>query len=140
MNTTTVQMFIMILLTQIKLPLKESEASMWSRCIFLSWKICETQNMEFLRRFLENIQEIHLNWSWLILPIAEEFLHPKLQVCNLITYTVCVSISNWKVFMNPWLVDNDQMTITMKNFFSAKIMYNVIHIYFVNKSTLGKNN
>ena len=41
--------------------------------------------------------------------------------------------------MNPWLVDNDQMTITMKNFFSAKIMYNVMNIYFVNKSTLGKN-
>ena len=67
--------------------------------ISLSWKTGETQNMEFLRRPLENVQEIHLTWSWWILPTAEWFLHPKLQVCNLITYTVCVSITSWKVFM-----------------------------------------
>ena len=30
--------------------------------------------------------------------------------------------------MTPWLVDNDQMTITMKNIFSAKTMYNVMNI------------
>ena len=129
MKTTAVQMIIMIMLTWIKLSLKESEASRLSKCISLSWKTGKTQNMEFLRiRSLDNMQDIHLTWSWLILPTAEEFLHPKLQVCNLITYTVCVSITNWKVFMTPWLVDNDQMTITMKNIFSAKIMYSVINI------------
>ena len=30
--------------------------------------------------------------------------------------------------MTPWLVDNEQMTITMKNIFSANIMYNVTNI------------
>ena len=30
--------------------------------------------------------------------------------------------------MIPWLVDNDQMTITVKKIFSAKIMYNVMNI------------
>ena len=64
----------------------------------------------------------------LILPSAEGFLHPKLQVCNLITYTVCVSITNWKAFMTLWLFDNDQMTVTMKSIFSAKIMHNVMNI------------
>ena len=47
--------------------------------------------------------ENHLTWSWWILPTAEWFLHPKLQVCNLITYTVLVSITNWKEFMTSWL-------------------------------------
>ena len=128
MKTTEVQMFIMILLTRIKLPLKESETSRLSKCISLSRKTDETQNVEFLRRPFENMQEIQLTWSWWFLPIAEEFMDPKLQVCNLITYTVRVSITNWKVFMTPWLVDSDQMKITMKNIFSAKIMYNVMNI------------
>ena len=89
-----------------------------SKCISLSWKTGETQNMEILRiRPLENMQDIHLTWSWLILPTAERFPRPRLQVCNIITYTVCVSITSWKVFMTPWLVDNEQMTITMKTFF-----------------------
>ena len=75
MKTTTVQMFIMILLTQIKkLSLKKSKASRLSKCISLSWKTGKTQNMEFLRRPLENMQEIHLTWSWLILPTVEGFL------------------------------------------------------------------
>ena len=30
--------------------------------------------------------------------------------------------------MTPWLVDNDQMTITMKNKFSTKIMHNAMSI------------
>ena len=50
MKTTTVQIFTMILLTQIKLPLKESEVSRLSKCISLSWKIGKIQNMEFLGR------------------------------------------------------------------------------------------
>ena len=41
--------------------------------------------------------------------------------------------------MTPWLVDDDQMTITMKNIFSKKIMHNVMSIQSVNKNTLGKN-
>ena len=74
------------------------------------------------------MQEIALARPWWIFPKAEEFLHPKMQGCNLITYALCVSITNWKVFMAPWLVDNDQMPITMKNIFSAKIMYNAMNI------------
>ena len=31
---------------------------------FLSWKIGKTQNMEFLRKPLENMEEIHLTWSF----------------------------------------------------------------------------
>ena len=60
MRATIAQMFIKNLLTQIKSPLKESEISRLSKCIALSWKTGETQNMEFLRRPLENVQEIHL--------------------------------------------------------------------------------
>ena len=41
--------------------------------------------------------------------------------------------------MTPWLVDNDQMTVTMKDIFSAKIIYNVMNILSINKRTLGKN-
>ena len=104
MKAKIAQMFIITLLTRIKSPLKESESSRLGKCIFLSRKTGETQNMEFLRRPLENVQEIHLTWSWWILPTAERFLHPKLQVFNLITYTVLVSITNWKEFMAPWLV------------------------------------
>ena len=37
--------------------------------------------------------------------------------------------------MTPWLVDNNQMTITMKNIFSRKIMHNVMSIYSVNKNS-----
>ena len=104
MKATIAQLFIMTLLTWIKLLLKESEASRLSKCISLLWKTGETWSMEFLRRPLENVQEIHLTWSWWILPTAEWFLHPKMQVCNLITYAVCVSITNWKVFVTPWFV------------------------------------
>ena len=62
-KATIAQMFIFTLLTRIKSPLKESETSRLSKCIFLSWKTGETlntQNMKFLRRPLENVQEIHL--------------------------------------------------------------------------------
>ena len=38
------------LVTQIKLSLKESEASRLSKCISLSWKIGKTQNMKSLKR------------------------------------------------------------------------------------------
>ena len=87
MKATITQMFIMTLRTRIKSPLKESETSRLSKCISLSTKTSETQSMEFLIP-LENVQEIHLTWLWWILPTAEWFLHPKLQACNLITYTV----------------------------------------------------
>ena len=60
MKATIAQMFIMTLLTSIKLLLKESEASRLSKCISLLWKTGETWSMEFLRRPLENVQEIHL--------------------------------------------------------------------------------
>ena len=63
-KTTTVQMFIMILLTRIKSPLKELEASRLSKYISLSWKIDKTRNMEFLRRPLENMHEIYLTRSF----------------------------------------------------------------------------
>ena len=109
MKATIPQIFIMTLRTRIKSPLKESETSRLSKCISLSWKTGETQNMEFLRRPLENAQEIHLTWSWWILPTAEWFLHAKLQACNLITYTVKLdsvckhyqlkSISPWLEFV-----------------------------------------
>ena len=128
MEITTVQMFVMILFNRIKSPLKESETSRLSKRISLSWKTGETENKEFLRRPPENMQKIPLTWSWWILPTAEGFQHPKSQVYSLIAYTVCVSITNWKVFMTPWLVDNDQMTITMKDIFSAKIIYNVMNL------------
>ena len=94
------------LLTRIKLPLKESETSRLSKCISLSWKTGETQDMDFLRRPLEHWERAGdlLDLIVMDLPTVEWFLHPKLQVCNLMTYTVCVSITNWKVFMTPILV------------------------------------
>ena len=50
--------------------------------------------------FVENRQntehgvlgKAYLTWSWCILPVAGGFLYPKFQVCNLITYTACISI------------------------------------------------
>ena len=94
------------LLTRIKSPLKESETSRLSKCISLSWKTGETQDMDFLRRPLEHWKRAGdlLDLIVMDLPTVEWFLHPKLQVCNLITYTVCVSITNWKVFITPILV------------------------------------
>ena len=59
MKATIAQMFTMTLLTRIKSSLKKSETSRLSKCISLSWKTGEAQNMEFLRRPLENVQEIH---------------------------------------------------------------------------------
>ena len=94
------------LLTRIKSPLKESETSRLSKCISLSWKTGETQDMDFLRRPLEHWKRAGdlLDLIVMDLPTVEWFLHPKLQVCNLMTYTLCVSITNWKVFMTPILV------------------------------------